>query len=284
MATRQSEEAAKLLRSALNALPLQVAVLDAEGVIRYTNRAWRTFRTANGLEEPVGEGTDYLGVCEAAGPEGRTAAEGIRAVLRGDRDEFSLEYDCHGPDRERWFLMRATRFEAPVDGPSGGTSALVAHNDVTDRKLAERAAEAGRSRRRTPGSEAETGPWVDERVPVDVGTLARSAWADLGVDRSGASLIVDGTRRIDADQRLLARLLEAAFRAAVDADGVVVEVAPTDDGFAVLDDGDPLVDRGGATRNGRAVVERVAAAHGWSVERTERVGRGVRLRVRVDAA
>jgi hypothetical protein len=35
--------------------------------------------------------------------------------------------------------MQATRFEADVDGPAGGPYALLAHLDVTDRKLAERA-------------------------------------------------------------------------------------------------------------------------------------------------
>jgi hypothetical protein len=187
MATRQSEEAARLLRSALNSLPLQVVVLDREGVIRYTNRAWRTFGTANGLEEPIEEGADYLGVCEAAGTEAQAAADGIRAVLRGDRDEFSLEYDCHGPDEKRWFLMRATRFEAPVAGPTGGTNALVVHHDVTDRKLAERAA-AEEERSRPPGLEAGADTAVDERVPVDLGTLARSAWAERDAGQSATCL------------------------------------------------------------------------------------------------
>ena len=166
MATPQSEEAAALLRSALNALPMEVAVLDAEGVVRYTNRAWRTFGTSNGLEEPVDAGTDYLAVCEAADAEtGREAAEGIRAVLAGDRDEFSLEYDCHGPDEKRWFLMRATRFEAPVDGPPGGPYALLVHVDVTDRKLAERATALD-----------------NDRLRALAGLLAAGTDADAGVD------------------------------------------------------------------------------------------------------
>lgn len=281
----QSEEAAALLQSALNALPMQVVVLDSDGVIRYTNRAWRTFGTANGLEDPVTEGTDYVGACEAAdAPPGPQAAEGIRAVLRGDRDEFSMEYDCHGPETERWFSMRATRFEAPLEGPTGGTHALVAHLDVTDRKLAERTAAAVAGD--LPAS-------VEDPVPVDVGTLARTAWID--VDPSGASLVVDGTCRVDADQSLLSLLLRRLFRAAVAAGATVVEVTATGDGFAVLDDGRPIAERdvvtagdgrageiraGDSTGGGlRAIVRRVADAHGWSVRATDGPDGGVRVEV-----
>ena len=290
MPTPQSEEAAALLQSALNALPMQVVVLDSAGVIRYTNRAWRTFGTANGLEEPVTEGTDYLGVCEAAdAAPGQAAAEGIRDVLRGDRDEFSMEYDCHGPETERWFSMRATRFEAPLEGPAGGTHALVAHLDITDRKRAERTAAV------TGGLPSS----VDDPVAVDVGTLARSAWAD--VDPAGPSLAVEGTRRVDADQSLLSLLLRRLFRAAVAADAGVVEVTDTDGGFAVVDDGRPLAEResagiddpvdlgdeparevpAGDPMDGHAwtTVRRVVDAHDWSVRATERSCGGVRVEI-----
>lgn len=278
----QSEEGAALLQSALNALPMQIVVLDGDGVIRYTNRVWRMFGTANGLEEPVTEGTDYLGVCEAAdaGP-GPAAAEGIRDVLRGHRDEFSMEYDCHGPETERWFSLRATRFEAPLEGPAGGTHALVAHLDVTDQKLAERPTAVA----------ADLPSSVEETVPVDVGTIARSAWAD--VDPAGQTLSVVGTRRVDADQSLLSLLLRGLFGAAVAAGATTVEVTATDDGFAVLDDGRPLDERdpddggpsGGVPAGDSTVgdswatIRRVADVHDWSVRTADGPDGGARFEI-----
>lgn len=45
-----------------------------------------------------------------------------------------LEYPCHSPQVQRWFLARATRCEC-----QGGAGIVVAHEDITARKLAEAA-------------------------------------------------------------------------------------------------------------------------------------------------
>ncbi len=57
---------------------------------------------------------------------------GIRAVLRGERDSFQLEYAAHSPTRQRWFVAHVSRFSG--EGP---TRIVVAHEDVTDRRVAE---------------------------------------------------------------------------------------------------------------------------------------------------
>lgn len=273
MATSQSEEAATLLQSALNALPMQVAVLDRAGIIRYTNRAWRTFGTANGLEEPITEGTNYLGICESADdPTGRAAAEGIRAVLAGSRDGFSLEYDCHGPDEKRWFQMEVTRFDAPLDGPTGGRNALVAHLDVTDRKLAERTETDGREE--TLGDDAG----IDERVSVDVGTLARSVWA--ASDTGEATLAVESTAHLYADQRLLSAAFRSLFSMAVAAGHERVRVLTDGETTTILGGEDVTVDAAdteAAIAEDETALRRVVEAHGWSLEVTDDAVWGVRL-------
>jgi len=118
--------------SVINSLTAHIAVLDGEGRIIAVNDAWRRFADANGgVAARTGVGVSYLQVCgvpeEAKGT--REIAEGIRAVLRGSRDNFTAEYPCHSPEEERWFLLHAS----PL--PQGG--AVVSHVNITERKLAE---------------------------------------------------------------------------------------------------------------------------------------------------
>nr|WP_254523624.1 HAMP domain-containing sensor histidine kinase [Natrinema caseinilyticum] len=84
-------------------------------------------------ENAAGVGSNYLAVCDASDDDDAAAtARGIRAVATGDRDEFSLEYPCHTPERDRWFVMQATPYEH-----DGERFVLVMHVDITDRRLLE---------------------------------------------------------------------------------------------------------------------------------------------------
>ena len=124
-----------LARAALDGLSSHIAILDGEGRILAVNAAWRTFAEANsGGGAAFAEGADYLGVCDGASGECEAgeAAAGIRSVVLGQTEQFSLEYPCHAPHQKRWFNMRVTRF--PGDGPA---RVVVSHEDVTARKLAE---------------------------------------------------------------------------------------------------------------------------------------------------
>jgi len=134
---RELRESAAVRQSILDALPAHVVLLDAAGVVRFANRAWRTFAESNALGvAEAGIGMNYYAACDAAegddADDAVAAATGIRAVIAGRRGQFDLEYPCHSPDRERWFRLTATpcRFE-------GRPGAVVAHMDVTDRVLAE---------------------------------------------------------------------------------------------------------------------------------------------------
>ena len=117
--------------AAFDALHDHVAILSADGTIIEANHAWETFAADNGYLGPrSARGANYLAVCDAAsGPEqtdGRSAAAGIRAVIEGSQRNFELEYPCHAPGEERWFLMRVRRFD-----DSGNIRILVAHENVT---------------------------------------------------------------------------------------------------------------------------------------------------------
>lgn len=120
-----------LLSEAIDTLPMNVAILDREGTIVETNRAWQAFAEENDAElQPDAIGVDYLEVTEAADDEtAAEAAAGLRELLEGNREEFELEYPCHSPDEERWFVMRAARFAW-----RGSRYVVVTHTDVTERK------------------------------------------------------------------------------------------------------------------------------------------------------
>ena len=87
----------------------------------------------------MAEGANYLETCSVAtGDDAETAqavATGIRDVFAGQCEFFELEYPCDSPDQCRWFIVRVT----PLYG-DGHRLVLVAHVDITKRKLAEEAA------------------------------------------------------------------------------------------------------------------------------------------------
>ena len=138
---RASEERACGLsgfnQGVLDALSAHICVLAENGTILAVNESWRAFARANlPLPSNAHAGANYLTVCESVIGEDTAAAQevvqGLRTVARGDLPEFSLEYACHSPDTQRWFIMRATRFAGP-----GPVRIVVAHVNITARKLAE---------------------------------------------------------------------------------------------------------------------------------------------------
>ncbi|MHB9286019.1 ATP-binding protein [Halobacteriales archaeon Cl-PHB] len=128
-----SEQLPAVSQRALDSLPMNIAVLDDEGTIISTDDAWRTFAEDNDKQgNPDSIGTNYLAVAEDSDELGDVAADGLRNVLEGHRDEFTLEYPCHSPDEQRWFMMWAGGFTY-----DGDRFATVAHFDITQRVLAE---------------------------------------------------------------------------------------------------------------------------------------------------
>jgi len=126
---RQRESLAQLT---LDTLPFNIAVLNEEGTILFTNRAWREFSGVGGGQGAMFGRNYFDGIDEDADEYATEALDGIRSVIERERDVFKLEYPCHSPDEKRWFLMRAAQLPDHDEG-----SVVVAHMDITQRKLAE---------------------------------------------------------------------------------------------------------------------------------------------------
>lgn len=121
----------------LNALPPNIVLLNEAGKIVAVNDSWRKFTLANNLGVPkYGIGYSYIAISEkATGVDeltGKKIAKGIREVIAGIREEFSIEYSCNQESKKVWFQL----IVAPLTDKTN-KGAVVLHINITDRKLAE---------------------------------------------------------------------------------------------------------------------------------------------------
>jgi DNA-binding CsgD family transcriptional regulator len=111
--------------------------LDENGVILETNKAWRSYAVKGGMPEDYDDrGSNYLSICDAtkgdeSGDAGKVA-QGIRAVIRGELEEFLYDYPCHSEDGPHWYYMRVIRMTG-----SGPTRVVASHEEITALKLTE---------------------------------------------------------------------------------------------------------------------------------------------------
>jgi DNA-binding CsgD family transcriptional regulator len=129
----------ELARTVLNSLSAHIAILDENGVILETNKSWHMYAVESGMPENYDHnGVNYLEICDGTtGSEADDAgnvAEGIRAVIRGDLEEFLYDYPCHSADGPHWYYMRTIRMAGP-----GPVRVVVSHEEITALKLAEEA-------------------------------------------------------------------------------------------------------------------------------------------------
>ena len=172
---RDNEE---LLSNTLDALTANIAVLDETGTVIRVNRAWREFAEENGADpDSVSEGANCLAVLDAAGGDDRTdasaVAAAIREVLAGERESFELEYPCHSPDEQQWFVGRVTKFHG-----TGPGKVAYSHENITWRKQAEERVRQSEARYRALFERMQEGFALheivldDDNTPVDYRFLA----------------------------------------------------------------------------------------------------------------
>ena len=127
------------LTSVQDALKANIVLLDKNGNIEAVNESWKKFANANYLlNRNYCVGINYLDVCRKAEGEGSKraleAGAGIKKVLQGKLEEFSIEYPCHTQFERRWFRLITT----PISR-TRKEGALVMHFNITESKLTEMA-------------------------------------------------------------------------------------------------------------------------------------------------
>ncbi len=133
---RSSQPASAIqLQALLDALPANIAALDASGTILTVNLAWHRFAEANGYADAGhGVGLDYFEICRQASESAyaHAAERAIRALITHEQSEYIYEYPCHAPEHPRWFRFHAARFMG-----SGPISVIVSHEEITRYKQIE---------------------------------------------------------------------------------------------------------------------------------------------------
>ncbi|MGH7389259.1 MAG: ATP-binding protein [Candidatus Rokuibacteriota bacterium] len=124
----------------LAALPGETAIIDSAGTIVQANAAWATAaRSGAGAQFALKVGANYLDACRNAidmPPDvARRVHASIESILRGERNEFALEYPTSRRGEDRWLEVRVRRLARL------GGGAAVMHFDVTARRQAEAAAQ-----------------------------------------------------------------------------------------------------------------------------------------------
>jgi PAS domain S-box-containing protein len=124
----------------LDSLDSHICVLDDNGTILLANKAWKQFAAENSTspEDNLTEGANYLAACEQAQGEdmecARFFAAGIREILGDERETCTLEYPCHSPEEQRWFIGTATKLVSNIVYGK----VVVAHQNITERKQLEK--------------------------------------------------------------------------------------------------------------------------------------------------
>jgi signal transduction histidine kinase len=94
----------------IDAMPQNVAIVEESGRIIYTNKAWVEFSENNsGDLEFTDKQANYFKLVHASAQSGDVYAKkvsmGIQDILSKKRTIFELEYPCHSPNRNCWFIV-----------------------------------------------------------------------------------------------------------------------------------------------------------------------------------
>ncbi len=120
----------------LNSITESMAVINISGEIIFTNKAWHSFSDENmGDDLYTGTNNNYLTTCDLVeGEEVKMAQDaklGIQKVIDKELKIFELEYPCHSPSEDRWFILRASQVLTHPE------LTLLAHINITNRRIAE---------------------------------------------------------------------------------------------------------------------------------------------------
>ena len=196
-AAAELEGSRRFTQATLDALPDEICVLDEAGTVISVNRAWRAFAEANGgRPEQLSEGSGYLVACRGTSspdPAGAAFAERLERVLAGELEGFSLEYPCHAPGLQRWFVARVSRFD-----DRGQVRVLVAHQDVSALKAAGQALHVGEERLRLALASSRS-TWWDHDVPRDAITVGEGWRLLTGQDPTTIRTLKDWLAAIHPD-------------------------------------------------------------------------------------
>ena len=127
------KESEQFHRTILDALPLDIVILDTKGTIKAVNESWRQFLNTAELDIPEGGiGMNYRDVYATFSRRPQQGLqrtiEHIDAMLEKGSTSFSDEFACSVSKKELWIALSTTSFDAAED-----RFTVLVHEDVTER-------------------------------------------------------------------------------------------------------------------------------------------------------
>lgn len=136
-AERALQESEKFLRTTLDALTSEIAILDDSAHIIAANASWKQLVGSNvtgKMDGGVGHSklNLYSIIPAVEATQLQVIAADIKDVLEGRRDRLRHEYPCQRTEGQLWIVVRLTTFTVGSD-----RFAVIVRQDVTARRLLE---------------------------------------------------------------------------------------------------------------------------------------------------
>ncbi len=131
------EAVSKVQSAILNTLPASIALLNNAGNIVKVNDEWIHFGKTNGLHDSYQHlNKNYIEISENSSgsdeEEGKQMSQGLKEILGGSRDYFTMEYPCNSPTENRWFKAEVKPIKSNLLA-----GAVVMHINISERKKGE---------------------------------------------------------------------------------------------------------------------------------------------------
>ncbi|MCE5287290.1 MAG: diguanylate cyclase [Pelosinus sp.] len=125
----------QFISTTMDSLTTQVAILEENGMIIYTNKAWQDFGSNNQLFQSAWEiGENYFDICRNISDRKvqqsvERVVDAVKKVLENYSEQANLEYVLNIGGKIRWFKMQVTPFAS-----QGSGRAVIATEDISERK------------------------------------------------------------------------------------------------------------------------------------------------------
>lgn len=119
----------------LDSLNEEIAVLDESGIIVHINHTWGQSihnMDRNLIKENI-IGVNYLDVCRNSylnsnDSIAKKVLDGLEKIYNLEINNFSMEYPCHTPKIQQWYLLQAARIQ-------NTKRIILSHTDITEQIL-----------------------------------------------------------------------------------------------------------------------------------------------------
>jgi hypothetical protein len=165
-------------RAVLDSITGMIVIIDADGFIRYSNRAWTRFLSNLSQAHPVAApGGNYFDFCRwltTSDPDQYEAVEsGLHGLFSDSADPFECALRALASDKQPLFVLRAARVEQ-----AGPLLAVLVHNEAAEIQQSLVRATESRSRKVSQVRESQ----VLDRLDADTEASATEAF-ELGLLR-----------------------------------------------------------------------------------------------------